>query len=71
MSAIVLAPLAVLAALIGVAWWVYTDARQHLEAGKPVVFRAGSFVMDTPAMWSLGCLALWIVFFPLYVATRA
>jgi len=50
--------------------WVYTDATAHDERGTPVVVSFGSFRVDTPIVWFLGCLLLWILFFPLYVTTR-
>ena len=51
--------------------WVYADARGKAEAGRPVTFRAGSLVIDTPALWFLCCLIMWVVVFPLYLTTRA
>jgi hypothetical protein len=53
--------------VLGTSIWVYFDAKSlgfgkrqlvpgHLDAG--------------PGMWCLGCLALWIIMFPLYLAKR-
>ena len=69
-SVTALVPLLVLLALLAVDWWVYVDAQAHAERGKPVIFRSGSLKVDTPAAWVLGCLILWILFFPLYLASR-
>ena len=51
--------------------WVYRDAKRCADEGAPVVLRMGGFVVATPAMWLLGCLVLWIFFFPLYVVSRS
>jgi len=50
--------------------WVYTDAKAQRDHGTPVIFALGSFKVDTPAAWFVGCLILWIVFFPLYIIGR-
>ena len=50
--------------------WVYRDAKLRVARRRPVIFRAGSFVIDTPAMWFVSCLILWILFFPLYITSR-
>jgi hypothetical protein len=63
-------PILVLLAVLFVDAWVYGDARAHAERGTPVVFSSGTFRVDTPAAWFLGCLLLWIVFFPLYITRR-
>jgi len=65
-----LAPMLVLAFVIGADVWVYLDARAHLKRGTPVTFSAGSFEINTPAGWLVGCLLLWIAFLPLYLASR-
>ncbi|HVV74772.1 MAG TPA: hypothetical protein VHC43_01970 [Mycobacteriales bacterium] len=70
MAATALTPLLVLGLGIVIDSWVYSDAKQRLGAGRPVVFEAGSFVIDTPGAWAAGCLILWIVFFPLYLTNR-
>jgi hypothetical protein len=46
------------------------QALLRAEGGNPVIFRSGSLKVDTPAAWALGCLILWIFFFPLYLANR-
>ena len=70
MSAVSLVPLVALAVGLALDVWVYQDARQRAEEGHPVIFRAGSLVLDTPTLWLVGCLLLWIVFLPLYLNSR-
>lgn len=70
MTAVALVPLSLLVAILAIDSWVYSDAKLRCERGRPVVFRAGSLVIDTPATWLLGCLVLWIIFFPLYMTNR-
>ncbi|MFD2763691.1 hypothetical protein [Micromonospora eburnea] len=48
--------------------WVYTDARERLRRGSPVSVAIGSLRIETPEAWFLGCVILWVVFFPLYLA---
>lgn len=50
--------------------WVYMDAKAQDERGTPVVFSAGTFVVNRPAAWFFACLLLWIFFFPLYITRR-
>jgi hypothetical protein len=47
--------------------WVYSDAQERLRRGDRVTFSYGSLVVDTPQAWFLGCLILWVIFFPLYL----
>jgi hypothetical protein len=70
MSTAALTPLVILGLGVAVDLWVYGDAKGHVAMGRPVTFRAGDFVIDTPAAWAVGCLILWIVFFPLYLTNR-
>jgi hypothetical protein len=65
-----LTPLLILGLGVAVDLWVYFDARRHEAVGKPVILRAGSLTIETPAAWAAGCLILWIVLFPLYVTSR-
>jgi len=67
---IALLPLLAVVAVLFADTWVYGDARAHAERGRPVVFSSGNLRVDTPAAWFLGCLLLWIVLFPLYIASR-
>lgn len=66
----VLAPTLVLLLAVATDLWVYADAKAHRERGTPVVFSTGSLNVDTPTAWFLGCLLLWILFFPLYITRR-
>jgi hypothetical protein len=50
--------------------WVYLDASTLARRGTPVVFSTGSFILDTPAGWALGCLIVFVFFFPLYITSR-
>jgi hypothetical protein len=51
--------------------WVYFDASAQEQQGTPVVFSLGAFVVDTPGMWLVCCLLLFVIFVPLYLAGRA
>jgi len=57
--------------VVALGLWVYADATRHEQRGNPVVFKAGSFVLDTPAAWCVGCLLVFVVFVPLYVVSRS
>lgn len=57
--------------VIAIDGWVFFDAKMRADRGTPVIFRAGSFVVDTPGAWFLACLLLWVIFFPLYMINRA
>jgi hypothetical protein len=70
LSASALVPVLVLLAILAADLWVYADARAHRDRGTLVVFSSGSLRVDTPAAWFLGCLILWIVFFPIYIKSR-
>jgi hypothetical protein len=61
----------VLLAILAIGVWVYADAKQRAGQGVPVVARIGSFAVATPKTWFLGCLVLFILFFPLYMVSRA
>jgi hypothetical protein len=66
-----LVPVLLLLVVLGVDVWIYRDAKRCVDEGTPVVLRIGGFVVDTPAMWFVSCLVLWVVFFPLYLVSRA
>ncbi len=66
-----LVPVLVVLVILAVDLWVYADAKRCADEGAPVVLRAGAFAVDTPAAWFVACLVLWVIFFPLYVASRA
>ena len=56
MSVVALVRLVDAAAILMIDARFYLNAKQHAEQGSPVHFRAGSLVVDTPAVWLLGCL---------------
>ena len=66
-----LGPIVVLLVILAIDLWVYADAKRSAAQGTPVVARIGSFAVETPEMWFLGCLVLFILFFPLYMVSRA
>lgn len=70
MTAAAVYPLLLLVTLLAIDSWVYSDAKVRVERRRPVTFRTGSFVIDRPITWFLGCLILWIIFFPLYLTNR-
>jgi hypothetical protein len=51
----------------GTSIWVYVDAR---NLGVRRGLRPGKFADAGPGTWFIGCLLLWIVFFPVYLGTR-
>ena len=63
-------PLSVLAVLLVVDLWVYSDASAHAEQGRPVVLSIGSLRVDTPATWFTVYLILSVIFIPIYLAMR-
>ena len=66
-----LGPVLVQLVILAIDMWVYADAKQRADQGAPVVVRIGAFVLETPQTWFVGCLILWIIFFPLYMVSRA
>lgn len=64
---IALVPILALLVVLAIDVWVYVDARERLRQGNPVSVSLGSFRLETPETWFLGCLILWVVFFPLYL----
>jgi hypothetical protein len=65
-----LLPVFVVLFLVATSLWVYRDASTLAERGTPVRFVAGSIEVATPGVWAVGCLALWVVFVPLYITCR-
>ena len=63
--------LVVLLAVVASDAWVYTDARRWAAAGRPVYLRVGRLTVATPLAWLVGCVVLWIVFFPIYCVSRS
>lgn len=66
-----LVPVFVLLVILAIDLWVYADARWRADQGAPVVVRISAFVLETPETWFVGCLVLWIFYFPLYIVSRA
>jgi hypothetical protein len=54
----------------GAVWWIYRDAQANVEAGTPVTLAIGSFRVETPRAWALGCLIFFYAMIPLYMAAR-
>jgi hypothetical protein len=65
-----LVPILVLLLVLATDLWVFADAKAHLERGSPVVFATTLLTVETPIAWFVGCLILWILFFPLYITLR-
>ena len=64
-------PIAVLIVILGTDLWVYADAWKRSERGNPATLSIGALDVNTPAVWFVACLVLWILFFPAYVVTRS
>jgi hypothetical protein len=64
-----LAPVLTLILVVAADVWVYLDARCFAAAGSPVFLRVGAFTIDTPVAWLVGCVVLWIFFFPMYLVS--
>ena len=62
-----LVTIAILVVVLSVDAWVYSDARKRQRSGRPVSVSIGSFSVETPEAWFLGCLVLWVIFVPLYL----
>ena len=50
--------------------WVYVDANARLGTSREVTASIGSFTLDTPLVWFLTCVILFVFFFPLYLVAR-
>jgi hypothetical protein len=61
----------VLLVVVGCDVWVFLDARRCAEEDAPVSLRVAGLAVDTPLAWLLGCLVLWVVFFPMYLVSRS
>jgi hypothetical protein len=66
-----LLPVVAVLVILAVDSWVYLDAKRYANEGRPVVFRSATLVIDSPVTWFVWCLVLWIIFFPLYMVSRA
>jgi hypothetical protein len=65
-----LVPILAALVIVGTDVWVYTDARGRAEQGNPVVLSVGSIHLDSPEVWAVACLVLWVFCFPLSLASR-
>lgn len=70
MTGVALDSILLLAAVLATDGWVYLDARNQAARGTPVILSSNVLTIDSPEGWFLGCLLLWILFFPLYLAAR-
>ena len=70
MSLIALVPIIVVLLILGTDAWVYHDARTHYAQGDPVICSIGSIQFDSPEVWAVACLLLFVLVFPVYLATR-
>jgi hypothetical protein len=70
MSLVELVPIIAVLLVLGTGVWVYTDARTRADQGHPVVFAIGSIQVDSPEVWAVACFILWILAFPVYLASR-
>ena len=50
--------------------WVYTDARSRQGTGREPGLQVGSVQVDTPETWTLACVVLFVIAFPLYLIAR-
>lgn len=58
--------LVIVAVLIGTSFWVYFDAKSiGIKKGQVT-----GFADMAPGSWAVGCLILWIIFFPFYLMKR-
>lgn len=67
---VLLAVFVLLGIAVATALWVYADARESAERGRPIVSSVGSIQLRTPVAWFLACLLLWEFVFPLYIDSR-
>ena len=66
-----LAPLVLALAIVASDIWVFLDAKRCSQAGSPVFLRIGILSLETPLAWLVGCVVLWIFFFPMYLVSRS
>jgi hypothetical protein len=51
--------------------WVFLDATARAGRARPVVATIGNLTLETPTVWLLGCVVLWVLFFPMYLVARS
>jgi hypothetical protein len=59
-----------LAILVPVDLWVFLDATERARRGHPVATVLGTFTIETPQQWLIGCLGVLVLFLPLYLRAR-
>ncbi|WP_143193997.1 hypothetical protein [Micromonospora sp. CB01531] len=67
LPAAVLVSILVLLVVLATDVWVYADAKERLRCGNPVSVSLGPSRLESPEAWFVGCLLIWLVFFPLYL----
>ena len=65
------APVLILIVLLATDVWVYRDSGRSLARGQPVTVTVGPYRMESPTVWFVACLLLWILAFPLYLVARS
>lgn len=65
-----LLPIMVGGLLVGVAGWVFRDARSHEKEHRPVAATVLGLTVDSSAVWAALCLVIFAVAFPLYLLAR-
>jgi len=63
-------PILLLLVVVATDVWVYRDSGLRLARGEPVTVTLGPYRMESPAVWFVACLLLWILAFPLYLVAR-
>ena len=66
-----LGPLLLVLVIVATDIWVFLDAKRCSQAGSPVFLRIGTLSLETPLAWFVGCVLLWIFFFPMYLVSRS
>ena len=63
-------PILLLLVVLATDVWVYRDSGLRLARGEPVTVTLGQYRMESPTVWFVACLLLWILAFPLYLVAR-
>lgn len=65
-----LLPIVVGVLLLGVAGWVFQDARSHEREDRPVTVTVFGLTVESSSVWAALCLVLFAFAFPLYLVAR-
>jgi cytochrome c oxidase assembly factor CtaG len=65
-----LVPILLMLVVLATDVWVYRDSGSRLTRGEPVTVTFGPFRLESPTVWFVACLVLWILAFPLYLVAR-